>query len=127
MQKLNPDTIAPPIGAYTQAILLPPNARVLQISGQVGIDPAGVVPDGVTAQAEAIFDNIEAILAAADMGPGDLIKLTAYLVEPADLPAYGAVRAARLGDLRPCSTLVFVKALVRPELVVEVEAIAARA
>ena len=127
MQKFNPDTIAPPIGAYTQAILLPPNARVLQISGQVGIDPAGVVPEGVTAQAEAIFDNIEAILAAADMGPGDLIKLTAYLVEPADLPAYGAVRAARLGDLRPCSTLVFVKALVRPELVVEVEAIAARA
>ena len=127
MRKLNPDTIAPPIGAYTQAILLPPNAKVLQISGQVGIDPAGVVPQGVTAQAEAIFDNIQAILAAADMGPEDLIKLTAYLVEPDDLPAYGAVRAARLGDLRPCSTLVFVKALVRPDLVVEVEAIAARA
>ncbi|MCC6000417.1 MAG: RidA family protein [Pararhodobacter sp.] len=127
MRKLNPDTIAPPIGAYTQAILLPPNAKVLQISGQVGIDRAGVVPRGVTAQAEAIFDNIQAILAAADMGPEDLIKLTAYLVEPDDLPAYGAVRAARLGDLRPCSTLVFVKALVRPDLVVEVEAIAARA
>lgn len=126
MKKITPDTIAPPIGAYSQGIEIPPGARVLHVSGQIGIDASGRIVEGVAAQAEAIFDNIEAILKAAGMEMSDLVKLTAYLVEPSDLPAYGAVRSARLGDLRPCSTLVFVKALVKPELVVEVEAIAAR-
>lgn len=125
MRKYNPDTIAPPIGAYTQAIELAAGTRVLHISGQVAVDPAGQVPAGIAAQTDVVFANIEAILKAAGMGLADIVKLNTYLVEPDDMPGFAAARGRWMGDMRPCSTLVFVKALVRPEYIVEIEAIAA--
>jgi enamine deaminase RidA (YjgF/YER057c/UK114 family) len=45
----NPDTIAKPASAYSHAIEVAPGARWLQISGQVGVTPAGVAPDGIEA------------------------------------------------------------------------------
>ena len=127
MKKRNPATVPAPIGAYSHSIEVPPGARVLHVSGQVGIAADGTAPAGITAQTEMVFSNLMAILADAGMGIDDVVKFTAYLTDPADLPAYAAVRTRYLGEARPCSTLVFVSALVRPELCVEVELVAARA
>ena len=44
-----PDTIAPPVAAYSHGIEIPPNARVLHTAGQVGILPDGTTPEGVEA------------------------------------------------------------------------------
>ena len=126
MQRYNPASIAPPVGAYSHGVAHAANAQVLHVSGQVGIAPDGTLGEDMAAQSRIVWDNIAAILADAGMGLEHLVKVTAYLTDAEDLPAYGAVRSAVLGDLRPCSTLVIVKALVKPEWKVEVEVVAAK-
>ena len=125
MRRSNPDTIAPPAGAYSHAVEVPPGARWLYVSGQVGIAPDGTLGRDAAEQSRIIWENIVAILADADMGLGDLVKVTAYLTDPADLPAYCAARSAVLGEARPCSTLVYAPALVKPDWKVEVDVVAA--
>lgn len=123
----NPESIAPPVGnRYTHGVEVPAGARVLHVSGQVGIEPDGTIPDGIEGQAHAAWKNVITILEAGGMGVGDIVNLNHWLVEPTDFPTYSQVRAQYLGDIRPASTLMIVKALVMPELVVEVGATAAK-
>lgn len=124
LQRLNPSTIAAPVGLYSQGVVAPAQGRWLHIAGQVGLRPDGSVPADFAAQAEAAWQNIMAVLAAAQMGPANLVKLTTYLTDAAHLPQFAPVRSRFLGDARPASTLVVVQALARPEWLVEVEAVA---
>jgi 2-iminobutanoate/2-iminopropanoate deaminase len=67
------------------------------------------------------------MLDKAGMTVHDLVKVTHYLLNAADIPAYVAVRSRFLGEARPASMLLIVPQLVRPEFLLEVEAIAAKA
>ena len=96
-----------------------------QLSGQLGIAPDGTVPGGVAAQAALCFDNLLAILAAAGMSAADLVRLTTYLTDPAELAAYMSVRDRYVGAPPPASTLLVVQALARPQFRIEIEAVAA--
>jgi 2-iminobutanoate/2-iminopropanoate deaminase len=126
LRPVNPAQIAPPVGAYSQAMLSPGGGRWLHVAGQVGLHPDGTLAEGFAAQAEAVWRNIGAILAAAGMGPQDLVKVTTFLTDPDHLPLFAPIRARHLGDARPASTLVVVRALARPDWLVEVEAVAWR-
>ncbi|MEQ8442540.1 MAG: RidA family protein [Alphaproteobacteria bacterium] len=121
----NPDTIAAPIGTYVHGLETAPGARLLHVSGQVGIRKDGTIPEDVAEQSTVTWENILAILNSAGMDASNIVKMTAYLTDPAYLAAYGGARTAALGDHRPTSTLVYVPALVKPELKVEVEVVAA--
>ena len=78
-------------------------------------------------QTEAVWQNIVAILAAAGMKITDLVKITSYLTSLASFPAYAADAAKFLAGHRPASTSLVICSLVKPEYLVEVEAIAAKA
>ena len=123
----NPPTIADPIGTYSHGVEAPPNARWLHIAGQIGIRKDGSVPPTVEAQTEVAWQNIVAILAAAGMKVTDLVKITQFLVNLEDFPKYAATRAKFLAGHRPASTGLVIRSLVRPEYLVEVEAVAAKA
>ncbi|HEY2186356.1 MAG TPA: RidA family protein [Xanthobacteraceae bacterium] len=120
-----PGTVAAPFGPYSHAVEVPEGSRLLYISGEVGVLPDGTVPEGIEAQAEACWRNLTAILADAGMGVADLVKITTYLVRPEDAAAAGAARARHFGDARPGSATIIVKALVAPEWLIEIEAVAA--
>ena len=96
------------------------------VSGQVAVDEEGnsVGAGDVRAQTEQVFSNMEAALKSAGAGWDDVTKLTGFLVNAEDFPTYAAVRLERFPDNGPASSTVIVKALGRPELLVEVEAIA---
>lgn len=126
MKVHNPETIAPPIGAYVHGLEVPSGAQILYVSGQVGIGPDGSLPADITGQATITWSNVREILLSAGMDISNIVKVTAYLTDSDDLAAYGAVRTAVLGDHRPTSTLLFVPKLVKPELKVEVEVVAAK-
>ena len=123
----NPPQIAAPLGAYSNGIGTPAGGRWLHIAGQVGVAADGSLGQGVEAQAELAWKNLLAVLADAGMDAGDLVKVQHFLVDAADLPAYGAVRSRFLGDARPASTLLIVAALARPEWRVEIDAVAWKA
>jgi len=75
-------------------------------------------------QSEQCFRNVEAALSAAGATFDDVTKITCFLVNGDDYPAYAEVRNKRFLDNGPASSTVIVNALVRPELLVEIEAIA---
>jgi len=122
----SPGTVAPPLSRYSHAVEAPAAARWLHISGQVGIKPDGSLAEGLKAQMEQAWLNVLALLKAAQMEPGDLVKVTAFLVAgSADVGLYRDVRDRVLGTAKPASTLLIVAGLARPEYLVEIEAIAA--
>jgi enamine deaminase RidA (YjgF/YER057c/UK114 family) len=125
LRRITPADIHPPFANYCHATEVPAGARWLVLSGQLGIRPDGVVPPSIEGQAAACFDNLQAILAAGGMGIADLVRLTTYLTDPADLAAYMAVRDRYVGAPAPASTLLVVQALSRPQFRIEIEAIAA--
>jgi 2-iminobutanoate/2-iminopropanoate deaminase len=122
----NPPTVAPPIGAYSHSVEIPPHSRILYISGQVGIGPDGLLKEGVEAQTEQVCRNIVAILEANGMTTADLVKVNSYIINPSDLGAFRAARSRVLGDVKPASTLAVIQALAGPQYLVEIEAIAAQ-
>ncbi len=67
------------------------------------------------------------MLNRAGMTVADVVKVTQYLTRAEDIPDYSKTRALFLGDARPASMLLVVPQLVRPEFLVEVEIIAAKA
>ena len=129
IKRHNPTTIWPVPevyrSIYSHAAETAAGARQLLISGQVGIAPDGTLPAGFGEQAELAMDNVEAILAEAGMGLANLAKLTFYLVRREDAALLTELRQRRWASAAPPAvTALFVSGLVRPELLVEIEAVA---
>ncbi|MEE8559870.1 MAG: RidA family protein [Alphaproteobacteria bacterium] len=127
LRKHNPGAIAPAFSRYSLGVEAPGAARWLHVSGQVGVAPDGAFADGPEAQMEAAWRNILAILDSAGMGPGDLVKINAYLTRAEDTGLYREVRNRMLAGAEPASTLIVISALAHPDWLVEIEAIAAAA
>jgi len=125
-QAHNPPTVPKPASAYHQAVEVPPNARWLHISGQLGLTPAGKLQAGTAAQADQAWANILGLLAAAGMSPENLVKVTTFIVDPADVATVRAAREKALGPVRVASTLLVVQGLASPEYRIEIEAVAAK-
>ena len=125
--KIHDIGVAARIGTYSDCIEASPNQRWLFTSGTPGMDAAGELPDDITTQAELAWGHILTMLDRAGMAVGDLVKITQYLTRAEDIPAYAKVRARMLGDARPASMMMVVAALPRPEFLLEIEAVAARA
>jgi 2-iminobutanoate/2-iminopropanoate deaminase len=125
--RLNPQDRAAPVGTYSHGVVAPATGRWLHISGQIGLRPDGTLPATIEEQAQVAWENLSAVLAAAGMDARDLVKITSFLVDPAHVAAFAKVRSAFLGEARPASSLLIVQALVKPEWLVEVEAVAFRA
>jgi len=124
-RKMNPETIAPPMGHYCHAMEIGEGSRVMYVSGQVGVAPDGTVPSDFRAQAENAWNNCERILEFNGMRIKDVVKVNHYLLRAADIPTYNEVRIKHLGTAQPASTLMIVAALFKPEFLVEVEMVAA--
>jgi len=123
---LNPPEIAAPASRYSHGVLVPASAKRLVISGQVGVYPDGVVADGLAAQIEQAFVNLEAVLAAAGMGVGDLVKITAFMVPADGVGLFRTIRDRRLLGHAPACTYVQVAGLASPAFLFELEGEAAK-
>ena len=124
--KHTPSTVAPPFGPYSHAVEVPPNARLLYMSGEVGVLPDGIIPEGIEAQADASWRNIITILEDAGMSIEDLVKITTYLASSDCVAAAGTARARYLGDARPASATLIIGGFVKSEWLIEIEAVAAK-
>ncbi|MDH3600734.1 MAG: RidA family protein [Candidatus Tectomicrobia bacterium] len=118
--------IIPP-GAAPNAALSPGVVvgDFLFVSGHVAIDNGGnIVGVGdAEAQSRQVMANIRDVVAAAGGKMEDVAKITCFITDIANYPAYSKVRAETWPKDPPASSTVVVAGLVRPELLVEVEAI----
>jgi enamine deaminase RidA (YjgF/YER057c/UK114 family) len=127
MRPLAPAAIAPPFARYAHGVEVPAGWRLAATSGQLALAADGTVPEGAEAQARLCFSNCAAILAEAGMGPGDAVRINAFVTDRAHMAGYMAARDAWLAEVErlPASTLVIVSGFTRPEFLVEVEVLAA--
>ena len=118
--------VASQIGSYSDAIEAKPHLRWLMTSGTPGLALSGELPKDITGQAELAWQHGIGLLEKADMTVADIVKVTQYLTHADDIAAYAKVRARFLDGHRPASMLLVIPQLVWPELLVEVEIIAAK-
>ena len=122
----NPGTMHRPVGYSHVAEVTA--GRLVYLSGQVALDPSGALvgKGDVRAQARQVFDNLQAALQAVGATFEQVVKLTFYLVDAAQLPAVREVRDQYVDtEHPPASTAVEVRRLVHDDLLLEVEAVAA--
>lgn len=125
----NPDTMAKPTGGYSQVGVVT-GGNLVYIAGQVALDPSGnfVGKDDFRAQVEQVFKNLKAAVEAARGNFHDIIKLNFYCVDSVDPSQISLVREIRDKYVNsqnpPTSTFVVVSRLVRPEWLIEIEAVA---
>ena len=125
MDFLSPDTLPEPAG-YSHVVSARPG-RVVWISGQVAMNADGTPapPGDWDAQTRLCFENVGRALDAAGAGWPDVVKLTFFVVDVSALQTIRAVRDEFVAaDRPPASSLVQVAGLVRPDLLIEVEAVA---
>jgi reactive intermediate/imine deaminase len=123
----NPDTVAAPMGTYSQAVRVETSDAVwIHVSGQIAIDAGGnlVGPGDMRAQTRQVFENLKAILEANGATFADVVKIGTYLTRLDDLAGMREVRSDYLSAEPPASTAVQVVALVVPEALIEVDLVA---
>src|ERR1051325_6497006 len=126
VKRSNPPTLSKPTG-YTHIVEVSGAVKTVYISGQIALDKDGkVVGEGdMRAQAEQVFKNLEAALTAAGAKFTDVVKMNTYTTDISQIQAIRDARGKYFGDVVPASTLVQVVHLARPELMLEIEVIAA--
>ncbi len=114
-----------PFGAFSQAAWQP-EGRVLHVSGQVSVDQHGeIVGAGdIEAQTRQTLANVGTILAHAGATFDDVVAVLVHVTEMSGLDAIHKVRRELFKPPYPASTLVQVSALVWPELLIEITAVA---
>ena len=115
-----------PAGRFSHVGEIGPNARLYYLAGQTGTDQQGVSPPEFEAQAELVYRNITTVLKECGLGIENIAKINVYLIKSEHTDAWRKIQKKAFGDVVPASTLVFVSRLARPELLIEVEAVAAK-
>lgn len=113
---------------FDQAQLVEGHRRQLVCSGQDSVDADGNPqhPGDMAAQLELALDNLEAVLAAADMVPADIVRLNVYTTDVDELFQHWARVPDRLGGTagRFATSVLGVSRLAAPQLLVLLEATA---
>jgi enamine deaminase RidA (YjgF/YER057c/UK114 family) len=129
---LSPARLGAPIGLYSHAsIARAGTSDLLFVAGQLAVDEAGasVGPGDFATQFAQAFENLGAVLDAAGVGFDDVVKFTSYVTTREHIASFYAERAELFPSLfskpnYPPNTLLIVAGLVRPEFLLEVEAVA---
>jgi 2-iminobutanoate/2-iminopropanoate deaminase len=125
MRALSPASIRPSLARYSHGIAVPADHRLVITAGQLGIDPDEKIPEGSEAQADICFANIAAILAEDGMTMAKIARVSVYVTAREHMEGYRRSRDRQFPGTPPSTTLIVVAGLVRPEFVIEIEAIAA--
>ena len=122
---VRPDGLPPVIG-YSHAVAV--GGPLIVVSGQVPVDANGrlVGKDDPAEQTRQVLENLSAALAAAGATMDQVVKLTVFLTDLADLADFRRIRDEYFSaETPPASSLVQVGGLVNPDFRVEVDALAA--
>lgn len=123
VEPLNPAILPEATGAYTHGALVAGGRRTVFVSGQVPWAENGAVPPDFATQCRRTWRNVLAVLAEADLGVANLVKVTTYLADRAYREENGRIRHEVLGDHRPAITIIIAE-IYAPEWLLEIEAIA---
>jgi enamine deaminase RidA (YjgF/YER057c/UK114 family) len=123
---LDPPNVHAPVGPYSHTVVVPAGTELVFVAGQVGMRADGSVPTAFADQAEVVFENLRACLAAHGLGVEAVVKLSAFVIPGQDFQVLRTARERHFGAHRPTSTTVYVPLLASPAFLLEIEAIAVK-
>jgi enamine deaminase RidA (YjgF/YER057c/UK114 family) len=125
---LNPPSAPPVQGMYSHVARA---GELAFIAGQVAVDGTGnpVGAGDLAAQVNQVFDNMGKILQDLGADFESVVQFTTYLTSADSIPAFMSARSTLFpklfpGGKYPPNTLLVIDRLVKPEFLVEIEAIA---
>lgn len=110
-REIQTDGAPAPVGPYSQAIV---KDGLVYASGQIPLDPATgkLVEGGIEAQAEQVFSNLRAVLAAAGSSMDQVLRASIYLTDLSSFPRVNEVYARQFGEgPKPARSTIGVAAL----------------
>jgi len=128
---VTPKAFGAPLGMYSHGMIAP-GGEIVVVAGQVGMGQGGQVAGGdVVAQTKQALDNVRAVVEAAGCAMRDVIRLQTFLTHAGDIDGFMKARAEVFqryfpDGAYPPNTLLIVSRLVKPELLVEIEAMAVK-
>jgi enamine deaminase RidA (YjgF/YER057c/UK114 family) len=111
------------IVGYSRAVKV---GNVVEVTGTVasGDDGNVVGKDDAYAQTKYIYQKIEKVLARAGATMKDVVRVRMFVTDIARWQEYGKAHSEFFKTIKPCNTMVEVKALIEPEYLIEIEATA---
>ena len=131
MKAIMPKGFGAPLGMYSHGVVTSAGELVV-VAGQVGMTATGqVAVDNIVAQTKQALENVKSVIEAGGCSMRDVVRLQTFLTRAADIPGFMKARSEVFPSyfpdgVYPPNTLLVISQLVRPELLVEIEAIAVR-
>ena len=126
-----PKSFGPPLGMYSHGMIAR-GGELVVVAGQVGLNADGRVSgDDVGSQTKQALENVRTVVEAAGCTMRDVVRLQTFLTRAEDIAGFMKARQEVFpgyfpDKVFPPNTLLVVSRLVRPELLVEIEAMAVR-
>lgn len=132
IRAVTPKHFGAPLGMYSHGVAAPAGGELVVVAGQVGMGAGGEAAGGdVVAQTKQALENVRAVVEAAGCAMRDVVRFQTFLTHAEDIPGFMKARREVFpryfpDGVYPPNTLLVVSRLVRPELLVEIEAMAVK-
>lgn len=131
MKAITPKGFGAPLGMYSHGVVASPGELVV-VAGQVGMGANGqVAVNDIVTQTKQAFANVRSVVEAGGCSMRDVVRLQTFLTRADDIAGFMKARTEIFPEyfpdgVYPPNTLLVISQLVRPELLVEIEAMAVR-
>ena len=112
---ISTDAAPAAIGTYSQAIKID---NTVYLSGQIPLDPITMqLVDGIEAQIQQVFNNLQAVTQAAGGSLNDMVKLNIFLTDLKHFPLVNQIMANYFSVPYPARAAIGVAALPKGSMV----------